>query len=126
MDFNISHPTEPGYRDVPIVISPIDLFKHELLFLLEGKNTDVLGDYDNWIDVEGLVFKSNVSAEDVDEKLRNAINQKSAYASDFIWDSNVYFMLSDTNDQIGVIEINIYDEVDSASATDQIKFMYST
>lgn len=125
MDFNIFHPSEPSYKNVPIVINPLSLFKHELLFILEGKNTDVLGDYENWIDIESLVFKSNINEAEINSNLRNAIESKSEYASMFTWDSNVYFLDTNGSHEVGVIEINIYDIDTGSELIDTLKFVYT-
>ncbi|AFF28013.1 gp15 [Sphingomonas phage PAU] len=125
MDFNTLHPSEPRYKDIAVVLNPVSLFRQELLFLLEGKNTDVLGDYEDWIDIESLVFKSNVNEDDLNNQLRTAIQTKSVYCSDFTWDSRVYFMKDDvTNSDIGIIEIEIYDSTNE-NVADTLKFMYS-
>lgn len=125
MDFNIKHPTEPDYRDVAIIIDPLSEFKNELLMLLEGKNTDVLGDYDNWIDIESLVFKTNVNEDEIYTRLRNAIESKSVYASEFTWDAKVFFLLDDqTGAEMGVIQIEIYDIINPNRVASNLEFLY--
>lgn len=125
MDFNTLHPTDPNYRNVPIVIDPLSLFKQEILMLLETKPEDILGSYDNYIDVESLVFKTKINEDELYSKIRNGIESMSAYASDFTWECRVFFVQSDDmRSEIGVIQIEIYDMINPEKLASTLEFLY--
>lgn len=123
MDFNINNPHEGNYRPVALVIDPLSIFKNELLMMFESEPTDVLGYYKG-LSMGDMVFKTSEPEHVIQSRVMDMISQECVYASEFIYDVNVFFLDNGDRSYTGVIQVDIASHRDPSKIIGDLEFLY--
>lgn len=106
IDFNCSKAATAQTNVVPYKTTDIDVLMQELEVLLTTSPYDVFNAADEFIDLRSYVFKTQVSASTLENKLRTII-ENSVYVPDNLSvEISVQFMKG-TQSDIGVIDVKV-------------------
>lgn len=104
-EFNLNH---SDTSTLPMIEDDVQIFMQEISILFGTNNTDVLGCEDDWVDVKHYIFKTNINAAELRDKVDKAISRMCSMASKIPYTVKVSFIKGEFED-IGLIDLHLTD-----------------
>lgn len=104
VDFNMGAPHYPNEVLPPFKYTDLDFLMQEIEVLLGTSPYDVFNAHEEFLDLKEYVFKTKVSNQALENKLKRLINDTVCIPDNYNVDVSVYFMKGKLSD-IGIIDV---------------------